>query len=412
MIVADPLPEDWNKVQRYAPWMRKVHLDDWLVLGEDAILKLRLNSPVGGWFPALQKFTRSTLPYASLCFSPHLSKVSIKMALIGGSGVPRDILPTVASALSALPTSNLQSLRADVGYDVPWTYYKDTFSSLLLHCGPSLTKFACRAPLSDAAINHLVHLPNLHSWTTNSPPPNYSTSPLPVPLGFPPLTQFTLGGDSARGWISLFGRLATGVPCVGGTTPLSKTRESLETLNIIKFPNPIIDVSVVSPIQIFHNLAFLNVVANCVDRDDDGQCTFELNDDDIARLTMALPRLTFLRLGHPCSKNTCATTIACLLSISVHCLELKSLWIHFNTRDIVEDFKSVSTDPRFEQLRSLPRCPLSRLEVWRVPLTLDEPGFEVVVNGVIDIFPSLEFCNGLERAWEGVSERISKLREM
>ena len=397
--------------------MREVQLDDCLFLGEDTILKLRLNSPVGGWFPAVQNLhwtvARSTLPYANLCFSPHLRQVAIYIPSSEGTAVPPDILPTFASVISALPTSTLRSISVNIDYDIPRTHFKDPLSSLVLRCGPSLTMFACRTPLSNEATNHLVHLPHLHSWITNDPPPNYSSSssPLPLPLIFPPLSRFHLGGAGARSWISLFRRLASGVPCVEGATPLSKTRESLETLNVMEFPNPIIDFSFVSPIQIFHNLACLNVLANCHDRDRDGPCSFKLNDDDVTKLAMALPHLTFFRLGSPCFENTCATTIVCLLSISVHCLELKSLAIHFNTANIVEDFKSVSTDPRFERLRSLPRCPLSRLEVWQTPLALDEPGFETVANGMVDTFPSLEYCDGIERIWKGLSDRIGGPRE-
>jgi len=156
----------------------------------------------------------------------------------------------------------------------------------------------------------------------------------------------------------------------------------------------------------------VSVVANCDDRGGGNRCAFELNNDNVAKFAMALPRLVFFRLGHLCSKNACATTIACLLQISAHCLELKSLAIHFNTRNIVEDFESISMDPWFEQLRSLPRCPLSRLEVWRMPLTLNEPGFETVVNGVVGIFPSLEHCEGVKEGWGEIAKRINKLQKM
>jgi len=288
----------------------------------------------------------------------------------------------------------------------------DSFSSLVLRCGPSITEFVCLTPLSDAATSHLVHLPHLRYWTIIDPPPNYSTSSLPLPTSFPPLTQFRLGGDGVRGWISLFGCLAASVPGVQGGMPLSRVRESLETLDIINYPNSITNLSLISPIQIFHNLAFLNVEVSCHDRDGDDRCSFELNDDNAAELAMALPHMCVLRLGRPCFKNTCATTVACLLQISVYCLELESLEIHFNTRNVVEDFKSISMDPRFEQLRSLPRCSLSCLEVSRAPLALDKPGFETVANGMVDIFPSIERCKGFEGAWDDVSGRISKLRAL
>ena len=186
MIVADPSPEDWNGVWLHASWMRKVYLDEWFILEEGTLSKLHLHSPAGSWFPALQKLdwmvAESNLPFADLFFSPHLRGVSIYMGL--KPGAPRDTPPTIISAISTLPTSTLRSLHMAVGYDVPSTHFTDSFSSLVLRCGPSLTKFACRAPLSDAAVNHLIHLPHLRSWWTNYPPPNSITSAPPYPSLF------------------------------------------------------------------------------------------------------------------------------------------------------------------------------------------------------------------------------------
>ena len=43
-----------------------------MILEEETLNKLRLNSPPGGWFPALQGLswciTEFNLPYADLCF--------------------------------------------------------------------------------------------------------------------------------------------------------------------------------------------------------------------------------------------------------------------------------------------------------------------------------------------------------
>jgi len=55
VILGDPSPEAWNKVHRYAPWMRQVRLSWLSPVGDTTILKFRLNSPAGGWFPALQE---------------------------------------------------------------------------------------------------------------------------------------------------------------------------------------------------------------------------------------------------------------------------------------------------------------------------------------------------------------------
>jgi hypothetical protein len=39
--------------------------------------------------------------------------------------------------------------------------------------------------------------------------------------------------------------------------------------------------------------------------------------------------------------------------------------IHFNTTNIVDDSKDISENLRFQELHSLPKCTLSRLDVYR-----------------------------------------------
>ena len=85
--------------------------------------------------------------------------------------------------------------------------------------------------------------------------------------------------------------------------------------------------------------------------------------------------------------------------------------IHFNTTNIVDDSKDISENLRFQELHSLPKCTLSRLDVYRIPLTIDELSLEIVVGGMIDIFPSLGRCERLELIWDEIPSRIEKLRE-
>ena len=415
-IVKHPQPEAWKRAQRYAPWMRGVHVWElWSTLGEDAFRELRLNSPAGGWFPALQNLTwvitKSNLPYADIFLPPHLKEVSI---YVSGSwadfGAPHNILSTITPIISALPTSALQSLC--IGAErrgVPWAEFKEVFSSVVLRCGPSLTKFTSMAQLSDAAINHLIRLPLLHTWIAGGPPPNFSPSSLP-PV-FPPLVRLTLRDSAACGWLPLFERLEHSVPATQGMTPLSRTKESLRFLDVRNLSGCTFDVSFTSPIQIFRNLITLKVHVYC---GGNRQCAFKLNNNNATELAMVLSQLEFLYLGHPCSKNTCATTVVCLLPISAYCVKLRTLEIHFNTTNIVGDLKSLLEDPQFEALRSLPRCTLSCLEVYRIPLTLDESGFETVVDVMINLFPSLERCKGApgNLDWEEISRRITGSREI
>lgn len=390
--------------------MRALRVNEMSTLEGDTLYKLRLNSPPGWWFPALQKLswtiTRSNLPFvADLCFSPHLKMVSISVARRRDDH--EDVLAAINSTISALPTTNLQLLLISPNRKkIPWARFEDSFSSVVLRCGQSLTKFISPIPLSDAAINHLIQLPCLRTLHIECPPPGPSA--LTLPTIFPPLTHFMSGRDAIRGWLSLFKRLGHGVPATQGVTPLFKMNESLR---VLETDAATIDVSLLSPIKVFRNLVSLRVASPCDYEGIEAKCTFKLNDDNVTELAMALSQLDTLHLGHTCPKNTCATTVACLLPISVHCVKMETLEILFNTTNIVEDFKNISADPQFQEMRSLPKCRLSYLDVWLIPLTLNGPEFETVGCGLIDIFPSLERCQGIDGNWGRVSGRIRELRE-
>jgi len=193
-------------------------------------------------------------------------------------------------------------------------------------------------------------------------------------------------------------------------TPLSRAKESLKSLHTKSCPDFIIDARFTSPIQMFRNLVSLNVGTSCHYPNDDNRCASKLDNDDVTELTISLPKLKSLFLGGLCTENTCVTTAACLLQISVHCLRLRDLEIHFNTTNIVDDLKMISGDPRFQELRSLPKCTLLFFDAFSMPLALDEPGFKAVINGMTNIFPCLEYCVGSDPAWIELSERLVRLR--
>ena len=409
--MGDPSPEAWSRLQRYASWMRRVSVDDRDFFGEDTARQFRLNAPAGGWFPAMQSLTWTILTphllYIDLFFSPHLESVRIYTSTTWShSRFPRDILPALASTISVLPTSTLQKLSIGAMFgaslsDTPWAYFKDSFSSAILRCGPPLVKLVSPIPLSDAAVNHVTQLPHLRTWGVEGPPPNCSASS--PQFAFPSLTDLGLGEASTPGWLSLFQHLEARVSVrQDAVTPLSKMKKSLRVLSV-ETPSsaPTINISFISAIRMFRNLVDLDVGATCRD----GQCTFKLNNDDVTELSVALPRLERLHLGTPCSENTCATTTTCLLLISIHCPGMNDLAIHFNTTNIVGDLKNISVDPRFQELHSLPRCQLWYLDVSNMPLVLDESDFQTVVDGMRGIFPCLGRFGGTD-IWNELSKKL------
>jgi len=185
-------------------------------------------------------------------------------------------------------------------------------------------------------------------------------------------------------------------------TPLSRMEESLRALRV-EAPSiaPMIDVFFISAIRIFRNLVDLNVDSYCRGE----RCAFELDDDNVTELAVALPQLESLLLGYPCDKNTCVAMVICLLHISVHSIKVEKLGIHFNATNIVGDLKAISVDPRFQEFLLLPRCQLQYLGVTKIPLVLDESDFETVLDGMRSIFPSLRGFSG-SNVWGELSRKM------
>jgi len=128
--------------------MHRVCVEDWMILEEETLNKLRLNSPPGGWFPALQGLswciTEFNLPYADLFFSPHLKRISIYVSWFN-TALPLSTLPTLASIISALPISSLERMAVGDNFEMlSWAHFKDPFSSVILRCGSSFTEYDAR----------------------------------------------------------------------------------------------------------------------------------------------------------------------------------------------------------------------------------------------------------------------------
>lgn len=403
-IIGNPSQEAWGRVWRYATWMREVGVG-YLALEAKTLQLLLLKAPPGGWFQGIRYIdwdvSPATIPYAHIFFSPQLKTLNVYGAW---HTTPTALeLSNTASVFSQIPASALQTLT--LRFNVPTGSSPDfdqSLRSVVLRCGSSLTQFTATIPLSDAAVNHLFDLPHLKFVKiADFPPPHRNAS---FPKFFPPLTALFIIGRGAGEWNNLFIELERGVSAAQQVAPLFKMKESLRSL-WFKMPYGSEIGSPFTVIRTFRNLSSLDVDHVC-DQDYQGLCSFKMDDSNVAELAATLPHLRSLILGSPCSTNTCATTVACLLQLSVRCPKLEALCIHFNTTNIVNDLEDTLYDPRFQELRSLPRCSIERLTTGEIPLFIDEPGLQVVEEGLVDIFPNLVFCDGSEE-WRVVAYRIT-----
>jgi len=127
-----------------------------MVLEETTFNKLRINSPPGGWFPALQdlfiSITESNLLYADLFFSPCLKTIRIYVTWPWhNAALPLGFSQTFTSIISALPTSNLEQILVAAGHHAIHGRISKTRSLLPFcvadhHLQTTVPQFHCRMP--------------------------------------------------------------------------------------------------------------------------------------------------------------------------------------------------------------------------------------------------------------------------
>ena len=277
-------------------------------------------------------------------------------------------------------------------------------SSAVLRCGPTLEKLTIFSPLSDAAVQHIMQLPNLCNWYAVNGPPR--TPNLPLSDIFPRLDRLSLAEEISLDWLTLFTTTARHTPSGQISHPPLKQGPIERLTDLVIFPKVIIDAAFMSPIILFHGLVILRLTAACYTV---GGCAFNLTDDDIAEIAPALPCLVVAMLGIVCLENSCRTTVASLASLSEHCRGLQDLEIHFNTANLPNDLDAVSADPRLDSLPSLRTCDVFHLELSNAPYTISEDDVVPVLRGFRRVFPSLAGISGSDDNWSLLSLRLPEV---
>ena len=274
---------------------------------------------------------------------------------------------------------------------------KDATSSFVHQRGSLLRRFRSCVPLSEAAIHHLMQLPNLRSLIFAQGPPR--TIP---PSIFTSLERLRLHELAALPWLHL---LASHKEFIlqNGSAPATSHVNIRKTLRYISCPlDTTIDSTFLSSILKFRNLVALRLGTYFYRV---GGCAFHLTDDNMEKLAASLHRLKSLQLKQPCGSNSRNTTVASLISISIHCPDLTDLETHFNTLTIVGDIQRL-IDGGYG--RNSAKCELRRLVVGYIPLKVHGEDIETIVVGFKVIFPCLTDFTDFNGHWR---ELGSKLRD-
>lgn len=403
-IIRLPTQEERDRLLRYAFWIKRIV--GVVTRRFEAFFEiLRFSSPTKTLFPNLRALSLwiypSLLRFLPLFHSPRMITFSVSAypdSSFDPSTMERDYL---AAAAAALPTS-LRELVLRVNNA---GLRSDELAKEILHtiqrCGRMLTHLEIDMELPAVTIHRVMQLPNLHTLGVyRSLLPATLTPSSDTTTYLPALRSLVLTATDAYDWIVF---LASSFPMVNGI------RSTLTELHLSLSGRHAVDPTLLSQICAFTNLTRLDVGCSCPE----DECTFSLADEDLSHLSLALPRLEWLMLGHQCDKNTCETTFRSLLFLSARCPKLTSISVHFNTAQIAQDIKSLfeTGDPMVKELRDSPtRCQIGTFSVFQTPLSLkglDE--FEVVKSGFLNVFPQLrEISRRYGRTWQNLTEALRK----
>ena len=368
--------------------MCRLHLDPTTRYANDTLLRLSSNSPGGLLFTKLESLewgiasTQTALPFFRLFLSPHLQSVTITIYL---DVITEDMVAPLTQMISLLPIS-LRHLS--IMCDQEGERLSDAMSSFVCRSGSLLSSFETTERLSEKAIDHLMQLPNLSRWVTVQGPPRV----VPTSI-FPSLESIWLHEPTALPWLHLLASHERDILWQDGSRSATSHPNIRETLTSFRCFHTIVDSTLLSSVVKFRNLVTLCVDTTCPNTDD---CTFFLTDGHMEDLAAALPRLEDLKLGYPCHFNSCATTIASLASISVHCPDLTVLQVHFNTRTIVSDMQRLLDGVAG---RGKAKCKLRNLSVGFLPLEVGEEDVKNVTVGLKVIFPCLTDLEDFSGTW-------------
>jgi hypothetical protein len=142
-----------------------------------------------------------------------------------------------------------------------------------------------------------------------------------------------------------------------------------------------------------------------------GRCVSSLTDSDIKQLASGLPQLVTIWLGHECKYCFHSTTIKSMISLSTHCLSLKTLRFPCSFTDISEDVKAESGEPD-PKLKIRSPCVLRFFAFqWvTMPPREDIEALRIVASALHHLFPRLWLKDETGAAWKATLDRVKDFR--
>ena len=410
------MPE-WARLRKYARRMRELSGINALSSVSSELLSVLQHCAISDpLFPNLKTFewwstAGEFIPFIPLFLSP--GTVIVTILLDEPSNLPKVM---AASMLTTLPTlcPNMQEITLDSLPRDP--IITSAISGMLLASNwDTLRSFQVDSPLTKGALEVICKLPNLRNlWVVVE----RDTSPPTVVL--PNLTNLVIKYDHDRDWLRVFhgatlGKLET-IEFHSGSEQIGDFLEEFERVALATSAHNTLSKFSLRTSRSWNPsysslLPFTQLTHLCIESSCDNGCSSTVDDDIIADLARAMPKLQNLELGDiPCGKIPTGVTAEGLVALAHHCPDLTTLRIHFQA-DSLSDPPAIDGVPRNTRSATPQRgCALKNLEVEHIPVPTKSVSRVAVTLALI--FPSIEYIDCFYPNWSEVVDAISYSREI
>ena len=408
-----PTKAEWSRFRKYARSMRELRVNTLQnPVTPDVLSALHLRTGNEPLLPRLKTFVcegtaEEFIPAIPLFLSSTTNHIGIKFDVDS---------PTlqVASTIARLSTlcPDLEHIFLDT---LPkGQVITNAASEMLLACNrDTLQEFFVSSPLTEEARVVLYQLPKLRQlWSVIKGPIS-----LP-PVALPSLITLSLRYDQGHQWLrglvgATLGRLKrVAFYCNSASTPttdfldefkrVALSTSSQDTLLSLAFRTSQSWNPNYSSLLVFKQLTELSIEFSCQDG-----CSSRVDDDLIASLTEAMPKLETLQLGRPPCQAATGITLKGLVTLARHCPQLSELCVHFQALDLAETATSTEPPPPPEHTAVVPptNCVLTHLQVGDAPIPPGE--FLAVSVTLLQVFPQIHNIKYTNPQWKHVADTIN-----
>ena len=319
----------------------------------------------------------------------------------------------IASMITTLPTLCPNLREITLTYLPRHPMITAAVSGMLLAIDrDNLRWFHVDSPLTEEAREVVYGLSNLQGLTVVAE----KSTPLPL-LMFPDLYNLAVRYDCGSDWLRMFHRTTLeglkDVVFLPRSEHIDDILEAFErvavaastqkTLSGFRFNTSHSWNPNYSSLLPFTQLETLDIEFSC----DDG-CSSSVDDDIIADIAQAMPKLEILCLGRAPCRTPTGVTAKGLTTLAYHCLHLSTLRIHFQVASL---HPPVIPEVTSSGQLTVPRgdCALTDLEVGEIPVP--EESTSAVALTLLHIFPHIENIEYINEQWRKVADAIDLAKQ-